>query len=78
MSELNRHCSIVIDGMRIEQTLQYLSSDRIVGFEEKEEGFRSPVMANELLVFMIHGAASPWNQVSRMFITYITVKLIVS
>lgn len=64
MNSLDRHCSLVLDGLKIDQCLQYLNSDLIAGYEELTNGVRSNRIASEMVALMVQGLASHWKQVN--------------
>lgn len=65
MTQIEKVCCLSVDGMKIRPSLQYLSNDRIVGFEEKEDGLRTSNLASEMVVLMVQGIGSPWKQVNK-------------
>lgn len=64
MSAHQQTCTLAIDGMKMQQNLQYLKSDKITGFEELEDGQRTPNIASEMVVVMAQGIDHHWKQVS--------------
>lgn len=64
MEVTHRCCSLVVDGMKIDQGLQYLNSDVIAGFEELGNEDRTKRIASEMVVIMIQGIGAHWKQVT--------------
>ena len=63
-SRQEKICTITFDGMKLSKSLKQINNDSISGYVETGYGQRCNSIASELLVFMAHGIATQWKQVS--------------